>query len=210
MQRTLFPQLRTIALVAVSAAAVACADMSGPSGPAALNLAGNGDSSSTGACDITLSGTISRFAGTTDTSSDTLGRLVPVPGARIEFFRIGPLPPDTIPHDSVPRDSVPRDSVPRDSVPRDSTHRDTMLFARASLAAHGVSGAAADTSHGRQPTQPDGRATSRGDGTYSVGGLCPGVYQVVVHEPGTNRTIATWIIVRGTIPYLNVAVPPRR
>ena len=205
MQRTLIPQLRTIALVAVAAAAVACADMSGPAGPASLNLAAkNGDSSSSGACDITLSGTVSRFAGTTDTSSDTLGHLVPLPGARLEFYRIGPLPQDTFPHDSVPRDSVPRDSVPRDSTPGD-----TMLFARAALMAHGVSAAAADTSHGGQPVQPDGRATSRGDGTYSVSGLCPGVYRVIIHEPGTNRSSTTWFIVRADIPYLNFAFPPR-
>ena len=211
MQRKPIPSFRTLATAAAAVTVIACADFTGPTTPGAtLQADARADSAS---CDITVSGTIWRFAGSGGSPGDTLGRLVPLPGARVEFYYLAPLPQDSVPRDSVPRDSVPRDSVPRDSVPRDSTPYDT-LFAR-TLAIHA---SVADTSHGgrgpdttRGPAQqPDAKGTSRGDGTYSVDGLCPGIYRVVVEEPGTKRMISTWIIVRADIPYLNFAFPPRR
>ena len=219
MNRNRLQPLRTIGAAFAVAIAIACADMSGPGESASLGLnARTGDDSA--ACDITVSGTIWRFSGTGDSASDTLGRLVPLPGARVEFFFIAPLPQDTIPRDSVPRDSVPRDSVPRDSVPRDSVPRDsiprdsighdsTSLWARAIRGSVADSAPGRDTTH-RPPARPDGSATSRGNGTYSVTGLCPGIYRVEVREPGTGRTITTWIVVRNDIPFLNFAFPPKR
>lgn len=211
MQRKPITPLRTLAAAAVAVAAIACADFSGPTTPATLQADARADSAS---CDITVSGTIWRFSGS-GSGGDTLGRLVPLPGAHVRFYFLAPLPQDSVPHDSVPRDSVPRDSVPRDSVPRDSTPGDT-LFLRA-LAVRGA--AAPDTMHGggrgpdttRGPAQqPTAKATSKGDGTYSVEGLCPGTYRVEIDEPGTKRSISTWLIVRNDIPYLNFAFPPKR
>lgn len=221
MQRKLIPSLRVLAAAAAVVTIIACADAADPTSPSTLqNEAGaRADSAS---CDITVSGMIWRYAGRGDSASDTLGRLVPLPGARVEFYFVAPLPQDSVPRDSVPRDSVPRDSVPRDSVPRDSVPRDSTrndtLFARAFAMS---SAAAPDTGRGsgngggvdttRGPArQPDAKGTSRGNGSYSVDGLCPGVYRVVVNEPGTQRSISTWIIVRDDIPYLNFAFPPRR
>lgn len=214
MNRNRLQPLRTIGAAFAVAIAIACADMTAPRQPAAIGLdARNGGDSE--ACDITVSGTIWRFSGAGDSASDTLGRLVPLPGARVEFFFLAPLPQDTVPRDSVPRDSVPRDSVPRDSVPRDSIPRDSVGGNSASLWASAIRASVADSGRGRDtthgpPARPDGSATSRGNGTYSVTGLCPGIYRVEVREPGTGRTISTWIVVRNDIPYLNFAFPPKR
>lgn len=204
MQRNPIPQLRTLALAAAAIAAVACADLTGPRGPA-QNLAAKGKDSAS--CDLTVSGTVTRFAGRGDSASDTLGRRVPLPGAHISLFFVGPIPPDTVPRDSVPRDSVPRDSVRRDSVPHD-----TMLYARALS----VRGSATDTSHGGGNGGNGGHATpaasgaSRGDGSFTLRGLCPGIYRVEVSEPGTSRSIATFIFVRGNVSNLNLVFPPSR
>jgi hypothetical protein len=204
MNRNRLQPLRTIGAAFAVATAIACADLSGPGQTASLGLnARTGDDSA--ACDISVSGTIWRFSGTGDSASDTLGRLVPLPGARVDFFLIAPLPQDTIPRDSVPRDSVPRDSIPRDSAGGDSTS----LWARAIRASVVDSVPGRDTTH-RPPARPDGSATSRGNGTYAVTGLCPGIYRVEVREPGTRRTITTWIVVRNDIPFLNFAFPPKR
>ena len=210
------PRLRVLAVAAATAIAIACAETTAPRDPAALGLDANKRDDSS-ACNLTVSGTVWRFAAI-DTTRDTLGRRDPLPGARVELYFVAPLPPDTVPRDSVPRDSVPRDSVPRDSVPRDSVPRDsvpndTMLYARAALgsvAASGVSAAAADSGRGGRPSQPDAKGTTRGDGTYSIRGVCPGVYRVDVHEPGTNRTVTQWVIIRYDTPYLNFGFPPKR
>ena len=198
------PPLRTLAVAAAAAIAIACADMTAPQRPATLGLDAKARDDS-GACDLTVTGHVWRFAGVSDSSRDTLGRLLPLPGARVELYFVAPLPPDTVPNDSVPRDSVPRESVPRDSVPND-----TMLYARAALAAPGVRAAVADSGRGGPATQPDAKGTARGDGAYTIRGVCPGLYRVVVREPGGDRTITTFVIIRHDTPYLNFAFPPKR
>ena len=215
MHRNIFQPLRTLAALGIAVGAIACADRAGPTGLAELAADASNRKADSASCDLSVSGTIWRYSGAGDSASDTLGRLVPLPGARVEFYWVAPLPRDSVPRDSVPRDSVPRDSVPRDSVPRDSVPRDSgfaralSIRAAAGDSGRGGNGGGVDTTRG-PARQPDAKGSSRGNGTYSVDGLCPGVYRVEVHEPGTRRSISTWIIVRGDIRHLNFAFPPRR
>jgi hypothetical protein len=202
MIRNPMQPLRTLAATALAVVAIACADRAGPTALASIN-AGDKKADST-KCDLTLKGTIRRYAGAGDSASDTLGRRVPLKGARIELYYAGPLPVDSVPRDSVPRDSVPRDSVPRDSVPRDSSHNDSLHLR--GLAVRGA--AAADSS--QAPLQPAAKATSGNDGTYTLKHVCPGIYRVQIYEPGTGRSLFTFIIVRGDMTGLDWTFPPAR
>ena len=214
-------RFRTLALVAAAAASVACADRVDPTSPASLGLDARAGNDSA-ACDLTVSGTVSRFSGAGDSTSDTLGRRVPLPGARVALYFVAPLPRDSVPRDSVPRDSIPRDSVPRDSVPRDSVPRDSVGGDSLGLRAPALRAARApgDTAGGRDSSRgpvarpgearPVAIATARGDGTYTLRGVCPGIYRIEATEPGTGRSAFTYVIVRGNVSNQNFTFPPAR
>lgn len=207
MHRSIFQPFRTLAALAIAVGAIACADRTEPTGPAALDVDGAGDTrADSNACDLTVSGRIYRWSGVSDSASDTLGIPVPLPGTRIEFYFVAPLPRDSVPGDSVPRDSVPRDSVPRDSMPRDSIGDSLSLrglFVRAAAAPDSARG-------GQKPVRPTATATSRGDGSYTVRGLCPGIYRYEIHEPGTMRYSFNYVVVAGDITDLNAVLSPLR
>lgn len=159
MQRTLTALLSSLAIVLT----VGCNESSPPAGLSnSLVLADSGSSG-------TIRGQV--------VGIDSL----PVQGARVLVYRVGPVPPDTVPPDSTPPDTIGTaapgtfriDSVPGDSVP--------------------------------PPPPPQGHCGDRGEmvartrsnqeGRFRVRGLAPGVYDLRAAEAG-GRGFVCGVILR--------------
>jgi hypothetical protein len=207
MYRKHIPSLRTLAGVAIAVTAIACADRAAPTALADLR-AGGATARDSARCDLVVSGRLLRFTGVDSTRDTIRPRLVPVPGGKVELYRIAPLPRDSVPRDTIPRDTIPRDTIPRDSVGGDSLGLRGLVLrgSRADTAG----GPGRDTTRG-PARQPDYQATTRGDGSFSIEGVCPGIYHIVYSEPGANGVSTTNVIViRGDVRNITATLPPRR
>lgn len=211
-----------LALLAATAAAVACADDASPT--AAVDLLSKQGIDSTKHGSYAIRGLVLRYSGAGDSASDTLGTLVPVAAALVEAWRIGDAFPDSMPHDTVPKDTVPHDSVPGDTMlwaargavqggvygnavttrPRFASAADTTV--------HGDSGIGGGIGGGSDRPVLASVAHTDAQGAFSLERLPSGTYRIDVTPRGSAWVYAwTVVVVRDAdVDGVRFTLPPER
>lgn len=142
---------------------------------------------------------------------------LPVAEARVIFYLVGPVPPDSTPPDSTPPDSTPPDSIPPDSLPPDSTGVAPTVqpLLLAIFRGDSIPG---DTTPPPPPPpsgcgdrgEPVARTRSDGNGRFQVSGLAPGIYDVRAGGEAGRGAVCGVIVRSGQPVFVTLIVARRR